>query len=245
MDIDFHEQFRDHSTVELLKIVKRPDDYQPAAVAAAKDLLQQRTITHQDMLAVDTHFTALETQQQNEKLNAYKQKAADFLEPVLKPGTEVTPAKWLNIFLLIIGLQYLWDFYKTIRYFIWSMDRHYVVFDYVFLLEFISLVYVPIIFYLLFKRKRWGWILVFAENVFIVITTLGQSYIFFRYQDVHGGDTFSFIWPVVIRSFFLFFLWKQEIAQHFNVTPEIKKKTLAWTAAGTVVFVILMTLMFG
>jgi hypothetical protein len=245
MDINFHEQFIDHTNLELLTITKRPGDYQPAAVAAAYDILRQRAVTPAEIIAAEEYAASLGNSQRNEKLEAYKQKAADFLEPVLKPSAQVAPKKWLNIFLVIIAVQYLWTFYLTVKYTYRIIARHGVVFDYVLMLELLTLVYIPFLFYLLFTRKKWGWILLFGENVFIVLTSISQAYIYFRYRSVTEASIVGYLWPIILRSFFLFFLWKNEIAHHFNVTPELKKKTLAWVAGGTVVFIILVNLMFG
>ena len=42
MNFDFYHQYKDYPNTELLKIIKRPDDYQPAAVAIATKILGER-----------------------------------------------------------------------------------------------------------------------------------------------------------------------------------------------------------
>ena len=43
MDIDFHEKYKGYSNIELLKILRRPNEYQVAAVdAATRSLLQEK-----------------------------------------------------------------------------------------------------------------------------------------------------------------------------------------------------------
>ena len=48
MEFDFYELFKNYSTPDLLLILKKPGDYQPEALAAARKLLTDREITAAD-----------------------------------------------------------------------------------------------------------------------------------------------------------------------------------------------------
>ena len=116
MNFDFHDKYKDYSNIDLLKIVRRPTEYQVAAVDAATQILSTREVTQSDFEMVEIFFneTNTETKRKTEKINSYKEKTADFFESVLNPTTEIKPEKWLNILLLVIGLQYLWTLYVNI-----------------------------------------------------------------------------------------------------------------------------------
>lgn len=261
MNFDFHDKFKDYSNIELLKIVRQPTEYQVAAVDAATKTLSARDVTQSDLEQVEKYFDEIntETKRKTDKINFYKEKTTDFFEPVLNPTAEVKPEKWLNILLLVIGLQYLWTLYinisdlirflkyvidcksygfdsntETVSYWTCFSSR----FNPLIFFQILTFIYVPIIFYFLFKRKRWGWILLFADTLFGLISIVSQSYIFFKYQQYHHGDTFSFFTQIIIKGLFVFFLWRNYISDFFNVTKEVKKKTAIITTIVTVLFIL-------
>jgi hypothetical protein len=266
MNFNFYDQYKNYSNTDLLKIAKQPDNYQAAAVEAATQILNERQVSETEFQQVDKYFQDIDAKEQlkKDKINFYKEKTVDFLEPVLKPTTEVKPHKWINILLLVIALQYLWTLFINGKHLIdfigfvidckqqgfdlsnrpityWRCASS--LFDITIFFEFISLIYVPVIFYLLYKKRRWGWILLFADNLFVFISSLSQSYIFFKYQQIHQGDTFSFIIQLLIRGAFGFFLWRDVIANYFGVTAEIKRKTAVITVAVSLLFIIGIQLM--
>jgi hypothetical protein len=247
MNFDFYQLYKDYSNTELLKIVKRPTEYQPAAVAIATEILKERQVTTDETQLVDQHFQDIDNtaNAKKEKIVALKDKATDFFGPVLHPSEKVEPNKWVNILLFVIAIQYAWSLFGTVRRLIIFLQCDYCSFDVTFFAEFLTLLYVPLIFFLLFKRRRWGWILLFADNLFSLISRVSQSYIFFKYQSIHRGDTTSFLLPILIKAAFVFFLWRDPIANHFGIVKETKKKTALITTAGTVLFIFVMYLMFG
>jgi hypothetical protein len=247
MHFDFYQQYKDYSNIDLLKIVKRPTDYQPAAVTVATQILNERQITPEEIQHVEQFFQDLDSSAnaKKEKLAALKNKATDFFEPVLHPSEKVEPNKWVNILLLVISIQYAWSVFNTIKQLIGFLQCDDCSFDVTLFAELLTLLYVPLIFFLLFKRRLWGWILLFADNLFSLISRASQSYIFFKYQSIHHGDTTSFLLPVLIKAAFVFFMWRDTIANHFGVTHKTKKKTAIIITAGTLLFILTMNLMFG
>lgn len=241
MNFDFHDKYKDYSNLDLLKILRRPSEYQIAAVDAAKHILNKRNISQEDIEQVDAYFNEIDTiaKLKTDIINAYKDKANDFLEPILNPSADVKPVKWLNILLVFIGLDYIWTFYNSIKAFFLFSNCSGCTFDITMVLTLVSLIYVPVVFYLLYKRKRWGWILLFADNLFTFIARLSQSYIFFKYQEFHRGDTSTFILSILIKAAFVFFLCRVSISNFFSVTHKTKKDTVIVT---TVIAVLLGTM---
>jgi hypothetical protein len=246
MDFDFHQQFKDYSNIDLLKIVRQPANFQPAAVKAAEDILSDRQISQEEISAADQHILDIENSEKNkkEKIDELKHKVADFLEPVIRPNEKVEPDKWVNILLLVIGLQYAWTIFKTVKGLIAYFKCTYCSFDIIIAISLISLIYIPVIFYLLLKRRRWGWIILFAENLFIVISSVYQSYTFFKYQYIHNGDTTSYLVQILIRAAFVSFLWRNSITEHFGVSKETKKKTAQIITGATLLFMLITFLLF-
>ena len=67
MDFNFYEEYKSYSNFELLKILKQPADYQPAAVDAATLILKEREVSEQENAEVNYHFEAIAQQQQLKK----------------------------------------------------------------------------------------------------------------------------------------------------------------------------------
>ena len=247
MDLNFYERYKDYSNIDLLKIAKRPGEYQPEAVAMANQLLNERQVISEEILFVDRYYEDIDNaiRNQKEKIDSYKEKVADFFQPIIHPTEKVEPAKWLNILLFIIVLQYAWSFYKTIRSLIRFLNCSYCRWDILYFVEILNLLYIPFIFYLLYKRKRWGWILLFADNLFTLISRLSQSYIFFKYQSIHQGSTTSFLFPILVKALFVFFLFRDSIANYFNINSDTKKKTAVALTIGTSFFILLMYFAYG
>jgi hypothetical protein len=244
MTFNFLDQYKDYSNIELLKIVRQPNEYQTEAVEAATTILKEREIAETDLQQVDTYFNEIEVKAKikSDKLNSYKEKATDFLQPIIKPGPEVKPAKWLNILLLFIALQYLWMFYNSVKRFVSFSKCNSCTFDITMTLTLVTLIYVPVIFFLLFKKSRWGWILLFADNLFTFISQLFQSYIFFEYPEFRSDGISAFLLPILIKAVFIFFLWRVPISDFFGVTKNAKKDTAIITTVCAIILFVTMEL---
>src|SRR5271154_2142960 len=105
MEINFYEQFRDYSNIELLKILKRPLEYQTAAIDAASEILSERQVSDEEHRATEDYFAGRDEQLRlkREKTESIKNNVADFLEPIIQPGPHVEPGKWINLFLVFMA----------------------------------------------------------------------------------------------------------------------------------------------
>ena len=165
MNFNFHEQFKDYSNIDLLKIVRQPANYQVTAVTVAEEILNTRQVSAEEISVVDQYLLDIENSEKDkkEKINALKSKVTDFLEPVLEPSAKTEPIKWLNILLLLTGIYYAWTFYNAVRGLIRFLKCTFCEFDIAIIFGLLTAIYVPFMFYFLLKRRRWGWILLFAD----------------------------------------------------------------------------------
>jgi hypothetical protein len=67
---DFAERFRNHSNSHLLKIVESKGEYQPEAIEAAKNVLESRQLTEQEMQTAKAEIA----NEQLEKKESFKRK---------------------------------------------------------------------------------------------------------------------------------------------------------------------------
>jgi hypothetical protein len=243
MAFDFYDEYKDYPNLELLKIIRNPSDYQPLAVAAASQILDERQVPVEEISALDKSLHELsETERfKREKFARMTAKTADLFPPIAQPHKEVEPTKWVNLFLLVVATQYAWMLFGMIKHVIRLLSRQ--SFDWFDYINFLPVLYVPFIFFLIFKRRRWGWILLFADNLAAIILMLSESYIFFKYQHIHHSSIVSFITPIMIRSALTFFLWRNAITEHFGVSSTIKKRTALVVAGATFLFAVAMLLL--
>lgn len=248
MNLDFDQLYKDYSNTDLLKIVREPGNYQPEAVSIAAKILNEREIVPEEIQYVDQYYQDIESSKRarKEKLDTVKDKATDFMQPILYPTEKVELTKWVNILLLVIAIQYVWTLFNTLKRLIIFLKCTYCTFYITEFADVLTLLYVPLIFILVFKKKRWGWILLFADNLFSLISGgVSKSYFFFKFQNIPNGDLTTFILPILIKLAFVFFLWRNEISNYFRVTIETKKKTALITTGGTTLLILIMFFLSG
>lgn len=238
MAFDFYDEYKDYPNLELLKIIRNPRDYQPLAVAAASQILDERQVPDEEISSLDQSLHALAEAERykREKFARMAAKTADLFPPTAQPHKEVEPSKWVNLLLLVIAAQYAWMLFGMTKHLIRWLSRQF--FDWFDYINFLPILYVPFIFFLIFKRRRWGWILLFADNLATLIMILSESYIFFKFQHIYHSSIVSFITPIMIRSAFTFFLWRNGITEYFGVSFAIKKRTALVVAGVTLLFVV-------
>ena len=228
MNLNFIEEFKDYSNLELLKIIKNPANYQPAALIAAQQILSTRIISQQELEEIENHLISIELEEQRskEKILAYKSKIADALEPILIPGEESKPSKWLKWMLIVLVIQYARILYYTLPWIFRTLSYggHYL--EIVFLINCATLVYFPLIFILLLKRKKWGWILLFGDNIIASVLIIAQVITYLYYIETSKGAGWeSLIWSIGVRTAYLTFLLKKDITLYFRVNRLAVERT--------------------
>jgi len=237
MDFDFQKEFTNSSALELLKIIRNPGNYQPAAVEAARLVLSARNISQEEMDEANRELLHLEEEEKRkqEKIEAYKANVTGVLSSLIVPDQELKASKWLKFLLLLLGIQYIRLLFRSIQTFIFLVGCETCGFDILWLITAINIFFIPLIFYLLLKRKRWGWIILCGENIFsgVLLLTpflkfIGNLVYHIYYIDIDSDELASWdiIWPVIIRTLFAIFLFRKEITSYFNVGRKIKERTI-------------------
>lgn len=226
MDFNFLETYQDYTTTDLLKIIHQPELYQPAAVEAAKQILAGRQVSEEEEATVNDYL--FEKEMANGQIIAEKTSygTTGFLGWARNPAN-IMPAKWLNYLLFLGVLQYVWILYLSVKYVVllngcWECMLHWNN-----LLAVIYLLYIPIVFYLLYNKERWGWILLFVDNVFSDIILLPAMLQALIYADSTGATAILVsVAPVLIRTALAIFLWFPVVCGFFDVPQPAKNRTL-------------------
>ncbi len=234
MDFDFLQEYNNYPTLELLRIIRWPGHYQPAAVEAAHSVLSKRNISPEEMEEANRQLLYFEEgeKRKQEKIDALKANVTSALSSLMIPDQELKPSKWLKFLLFLLAIQYVRYLYKSFQTIVWFFKCDSCQLDPLWLFALFNLLYIPFIFFLLLKGKKWGWIILFGENIFsavllsmqfvMALPKLGQSIYSLDFLKV---DPLNFVWPIVFRTLFLIFLLKKDIAQYFRIDRLATQRT--------------------
>lgn len=245
MNFNFSQQYQSWSNIELLKIVKRPEDYQPAAVEAATAILATREVTDQEHAAVDFYFQQLERGNRlaEETLVAHSHSASDFLEHLSRQADRKPFPVWLIVLLSVIGLNILFHILILAQIISVLVQCYDCAPNAAFWVGVVELPFLVVLFLLLFHRKQAGWVLLFGSSFFylgltVLVITTGYGELFTGPQS----PVSMVVRPLVLATI-MAVIWKQPIANLFSVSEELKRKTLG-IAAAIVIIIMLVTIGF-
>ena len=231
MDIDFFEKYLNSTNTELLMIIEQADDYQPKAVDTAKKILETRIVTDAERLFVINELNSVKEREikKKEKVDKIISQATELIEPFMNPKEKFDYGKWFYILCICLASEYIFISYSSIKYFIgfWSCDS--CEFGINEFLQLINLIYIPLFIYLLFKRNKWGWILTLFTSIFVISSRLSSSYYLFKYIDIHHGDPFTHLFPVIYHAFMIYNLLKIEVKELFKIDILLQKRTINYS----------------
>ncbi len=241
--MNYLQAYNDYSTFELLKIVKRPGTHPPEAVSAATEILKTRSVTLEDLQELNQYFRDQDNTAKANKESPYGMKTTPTNFGSMALDEEAEPPRWLNILILLMALHYAWTLYITTKQLIFYLECdtcNELVLRYV---SFLPLLYIPLAFYLLFRRSRWGWIILFADNGHKLISGLFTSYFLYNDKSMYRGSTDDFYLLLALKGVFLLLLWRNSIASYYNVGVRTKRRTLVGTVIGTFLFSVLIVVL--
>lgn len=245
---NFKETYKAYRTAELLNISRQPDRYQPDAIAAAQSLLSERTITEAD----EAEAKALQEPAKasrpafrwSPKLQAQSRTEENLLGDLLPEAPAMwKPTRWQWILLILVLLQYAWYCYNDAKL-LWTEITGEMFSLRFSIFAFFDLLLTAFIFYLLYRGKKWGWILLFCYSLFYVIMQVFNFSALLAFMRVGGGATVlpGYLWRVTLHSTLCLVLWREDIATAFNVSDELKKKAAIITLVLTLLFLVASTL---
>ncbi len=91
MQMNFDELYSNYSNVELLIIVKKPDDYQIEAIEAATNHLKRRAISDAEYLQAEEHYFKLYDKQKKkqDRIDSVKDSVLEIVNPIIHPTENV------------------------------------------------------------------------------------------------------------------------------------------------------------
>ncbi|HZZ76354.1 MAG TPA: hypothetical protein VFE04_10520, partial [Puia sp.] len=169
----------------------------------------------------------------------------------------VEPRKWTNLFLIFIALEYLRAIFVNIRNiarfikFTASENQngfHNETGDFYFFLTFAFevtyIIYIPVLLYLLYRKKKWGWILLFADQIISFLLSIGNTYFLFKYQSLFHAQTAQWLFWIFLRAAFIYFLWQDKVTSYFNVPQGMKVTVVMGSILIYLVFLSFLKILF-
>ena len=247
----FSERYRNISNADLFRVIENQTDYQPEAIEAAKNELNQRKLTDQDLTAVKVEMKA-EQQEKEEyrkkrieverKVKNLGASALDTITPIQRSAT--TPEKIIRLITIVFGLIAILKWYDQFGLASFMLSEISSGWDSSMVEYFLPLLLLPIAVVFFWLRRKIGWILMTTYLTYSAITGLGLIIMTWN-MEASGIPALDDLFPqtstttqVLALLFYGGALWavaKQEIKDSFNVNSQ--------TALGTIVTASILTIL--
>ena len=135
------------------------------------------------------------------------------MKPVIYSIKKENPIIWVRFLLILLVIFYGFSIAGTLSMLVDYVQCKACHLSFYLFLKFFSLYYIPFAFYKLSKPKKlWGWIYIYAEQLFSLSIHIGMAYRYFT----SNGSISGFLIPVMIRGFFVFCLCINPLAEYFG-----------------------------
>ena len=223
------------TTVDLLMIAAKREDYPAAAVEAAEALLQQRTVTDEEWELANRMLQQEEdsVEQAIEMRDGRLQFVSTLIKPVPVNVGDAAVAKQVRWFCIVLLAVYAANAVTHFRVVYGALVNG----QTLRLQEFLAilcLVYPPVITGMLFQQKRAGWIFVLAEKIFFTLVPLLQIPFLFGYLSKISLVNY---WQVAVSFITIIFLMRGRVRRHFNINNGILYNIFVLTAGVAMILV--------
>ncbi len=225
MIVNFRETYKSFNTAELLNIVKEPNDYQPEAVLAAIELLKERTVTHAEIAEAERMRENKKDFWPDEKkiLKNVSAKIEDFVEPIVTPETKINIKKWINVLIVTLGIYCAWMLTNLIIRWrrLYELDR----FETLTLFEMIAPLYLMVTIVGLYKKKKWGWMLLMIYFIIEAIDFATGIYYSIKYSFLHGHVGESVL-GTFVYGLAGYLMSQKDTRTYFNISAAFFRNTI-------------------
>ncbi|SFW76577.1 hypothetical protein [Chitinophaga sancti] len=149
------------------------------------------------------------------------------------------PIIWVKFLLILLVIFYAWNLANTLHIVVDYVQCKNCHFSLYLFLKFFSLYYIPLAFYKLSKPKKlWGWIYIYAEQLFSLLIHAGMAYTYFA---GHGSIS-GFLLPLMIRGFFVCCLCINPMAEYFGAYVGYRQIARTVIVPLAVIYILIMYL---
>lgn len=240
MEFDFYTRYQELSDGDLAYIVNNPHKHQPQAVEAARQVLEERGISADALQAYTMKPATAAAVPQNSDYGEY-----DIFES-LKQEIPLHPKmdnyhKWLIAYLIFQAISGVYVIYVSIRNL--SIMGYYPL-DSVFWISYRA-AYIPLVLYFMFKRKPWGWILLFFDLMLPIPSYLKSIYALFTDTNTMFGTLFiGQVLGCALTIFLLRFINLPYVLSYYGVSQS-RRRQVVWYTIGIILALELVFYLYG
>jgi hypothetical protein len=224
MEFDYYALYKDWSTLDLARVARTPNDYAPDAVTVAKEILEERRVSIEEMDTAEWELAQAEMAAAigKPKVTDYLERFTEVFRPERGRPGEAAPG-WYTVLLVLYGLFFVFIVYSATSYIVFLHRCADCLPDQSGEAWRVGLaVYFAVGFYLLLKKKRVAWAMLLIQV--IVFSCSKFSLLFYIYEHqvfVHNLWTANVL-PIVLYAAFGYFLWRPYVVTYFRVTKPVK-----------------------
>ncbi|MDP9077599.1 MAG: hypothetical protein M3O71_09280 [Bacteroidota bacterium] len=232
----FAERYKKLSNAALLQIVDTPADYQPEAIAAAKDELAHRQLSEEELsIACEENELQLKEEQKRAgRINVFKDTVknaawtvGDTLNPVLdtKPTT-TRIILWISI---LMGMLFIYTVYMQYGLLVYMFKYNRGAWSFSIVIYFLRSLIVPVAAVLFAMRKKWGWIILSLYFTFLGLNTIGL-FSFALKNTQHQTTALDSLAPAtqvssllgwaIFNAGCLYFIYKKEVRELYRINMQ-------------------------
>jgi hypothetical protein len=217
MEHDFIDQYKAASNVDLLLVLHKAHQYQETAVEVVRQILQSRSVTADDRIQAQAIIDNETKQRQikQAKTNRLKSSVANFARNIISTS-ERTDSQKVQLFSWGLTFLFVFQLFRNshfLMYYFTHVGQSYYggFYDTLAILPFI---WSPVGIYQLYKRKKWGWIIIAFQ---FTMDTTGDIWVLLSALLTTRARTFTHLFnPPSIQRILLTLLVHSGVLYYLN-----------------------------
>ena len=242
--MDFIKQFEKYSTIQLLRIIDSPNDYQPDAVEAAKTIISNRQLPEEEIEKARNELNGEKREKERELKDNPKdvyQSVFDAVNP-LRSGILI-PEKAIKIISIALSGLFLFQLYQELKFIYSIFIAGYA--DWSIFLDsyFLQLLVFAAVIVLFYKRKKIGWFLLVIYLIFSAISAIGMLIMLIKmHPDVVISSSYIFLITHILTFVFcagiIGIISKENIRAVYSISEQTMINTITITTLTMIVLLI-------
>ena len=230
MSNPFEENMAKLSNLELFQVLRQKNDYQDEAVEAAGNEIRKRNLSEKDKHNIYDQIKTLKSEKTREQkqIEIIKDRALKIVDNIVVPINFKSPSTIINSIGTYIIIQKIWE-YEFFQSIYWLLKEG--MFEGA-LFVFLGTAFGVLIAIGLFKKYKFGWVLLSLASIISFTQLLSITYIswFIYHEDpIDFGSLdglFYYLFDFIIPLAILTYINKKIILDYFKISKRAQKITL-------------------
>lgn len=228
MSFDFYQRYKELPNQELLKIVRLPERYMPEAVAIATDILAEREISASELISVESYLEKVARREEEEiaQEESDQLRIKEFIVSLVFPRKIERIQLFLNILVILLIAHLVWLTYINIelgtlyRTCVGCMQNE---IDWQ---PVCKLTYYAVVSYLMFFRRKYGWLLLLAGCFYQLSKIVLSEFLFWIICEWrHTAPSILNMYTCFASVACISFISRKQVTEMFKISDKLKGRT--------------------